>query len=286
MTKERSNNRRPASLYFEANGISLHYLDWGKGSSRHTVLLHGLTSQAHTWDQFARETSDSLRVIAPDLRGHGESGHAEDGYTLDCFADDVKALVRHLNLSTFDLVGHSLGALIVIRFTAEHPALVNHLVLVDGGPALNAEVAREDSTDSFVRPLGFDTQEEAKAWHRERDPAMSDERLERRVKYGMRQNWVGKWVFRHDPELYWILEGDTRRFREDEQRLWEMLAAIHCPVLVLRGQESPLLSPEGAQRMANAAPNAKVVEIPGAGHSIHSDAPELFRDAVLEFLRT
>ena len=286
MTKERSNNRRPASLYFEANGITLHYLDWGKGSSRHTVLLHGLTSQAHTWDQFARETSDSLRVIAPDLRGHGESTHAEDGYTLDCFADDVKALVRHLNLSTFDLVGHSLGAFIAIRFTAEHPALVNHLVLVDGGPALNAEVAREGSTDSFVRPLGFDTREEAKAWHRERDPALSDERLERRVKYGMRQNWVGKWVFRHDPELYWILEGDTRRSREDERRLWDRLAAIHCPVLVLRGQESPLLSPEGAQHMANTAPNATVVEIPGAGHSIHSDAPELFRDTVLEFLRT
>lgn len=284
MTEEKGDNRHPASLRFEANGISFHYLDWGEGSPRHLVLLHGLSSQAHTWDQFAEETSGSFRVIAPDLRGHGESSHAEDGYTLNRFARDVKALVRHLNLPAFDLVGHSLGAMIAVRFTAEHPALVNRLVLVDGGPGLDADAAREGSTDSFVRPLGFDSQKEAKAWYRERSPTRSEEWLEQRVKYGVKRNWAGKWVFRHDPELYWLLEGGSSEFRQEEQRLWDMLAAVPCPVLVLRGQDSPLLSTEAARRMANAASNATLVEIPGAGHSIPSDAPERFRDAVLKFL--
>ncbi|MEE8443413.1 MAG: alpha/beta hydrolase [Dehalococcoidia bacterium] len=286
MTQERTNSRqRPASQQFDANGINIHYLDWGEGSPRHLVLLHGLTSHAHTWDYFAKEASDSFRVVAPDLRGHGESGYAEDGYTLGRFGEDVRALVRYLNLPTFDLVGHSLGALIAIRFTAENPELVNRLVLVDGGPGLDSGSAREGARGSFVRPLGFETIEEAKAWHRERNPNRSDEMLEQRVKYGMKQNWAGWWVLRHDPELYWLLEDGSSGFRQEEQALWEMLGNIPCPVLVLRGQESLLLSSKGAQRMAEATPNAKLVEIPGAGHSIPSDAPDLFKDAVLEFLR-
>ena len=284
MTSDNSFRPRPASIRFEADGRTIHYLDWGEGSLSHLVLLHGLGSQAHTWDRFAKDASDSFRVIAPDLRGHGESGHAEDGYSLDHFASDVRALSRHLNLPTFDLVGHSLGALISIRFAADYPALVEHLVLVDGGPGMNTDVAREGSADSFVRPLGFNTREEAKAWHTERNPTRSEDSLERRVQYGMKKNWAGKWVFRHDPELYWILEGDSRVAKGEEQRLWDLLGALSCPVLVLRGQNSPLLSEEVAGRITDVIPNATLVEVPGAGHSVPSDAPDRVRDAVLSFL--
>ena len=153
------------------------------------------------------------------------------------------------------------------------------------GQGWTSEAAREGSTDNFVRPLGFDTREEAKGWYRERYPTRSDDWLEQRVEHGMKQNWADKWVFRHDPELYWLLEGGSPGFQEGEQQIWDMLAAITCPVLLLRGQESTLLSPEAARRIADTAPNARLVEIPDAGHSIQSDAPEQFRDAVLEFLR-
>ncbi|MFH1140797.1 MAG: alpha/beta hydrolase [Chloroflexota bacterium] len=284
MVQERLNIQRPLSLRFEANGINIHYLDWGEGSPRHVVLLHGLGGQGHSWDQFAQDVRQSLRVVAPDLRGHGESGHATDGYTLDKFAADVKSLGRHLNLPVFDLVGHSLGALVAIWFAAQQPALVNRLVLVDGGPGLNRELARQGSADRFARPLGFDTADEAKEWHRERYPTRSDGWLEQRVKFGMVQNWAGKWVFRHDPELYWVLDRSPQQLQEQEQKTWEMLAAIRCPVLLLRGEESTLLSPEAARRIASAAPNVTLLEIRGAGHSIPADAPEAFRDAVMKFL--
>ena len=272
------------SLSLEANGINIHYLDWGEGSPRHVVLLHGLGGQAHTWDQFAQDVRESIRVIAPDLRGHGESGHAADGYTLDKFAADVKALGRHMNLPVFDLVGHSLGALVAIWFAARYPALVNRLVLVDGGPGLDLEAARQGSADRFARPLGFDTAEEAKEWHRERYPTRSDDWLEQRVKHGMAENWAGKWVFRHDPELYWVLDRSPQQLHEQEQKTWEMLAAIRCPVLLLRGEESTLLSLEAPRHIASAAHNVTLLEIPGAGHSIPADAPDAFRDAPLAFL--
>jgi esterase len=272
------------SLHFEANGINIHYLDWGEGSPIHVVLLHGLGGQAHAWDKFAEVVRESVRVVAPDLRGHGESGHAPDGYALDKFAVDVKALGRHLNLPVFDLVGHSLGALAAIWFAAQYPAMINRLVLVDGGPGLDFEAARQGSVDRFASPLGFDTAEEAQEWHRERYPARSDEWLEQRVKYSMLENWAGKWVFRHDPELYWVLDRSLQQLQKQEQQTWEKLAAIRCPVLLLRGEESTLLSLEAARHIASAAPNVTLLEIPGAGHSIPADAPDAFRDATLEFL--
>ncbi|MBI4198467.1 MAG: alpha/beta fold hydrolase, partial [Chloroflexi bacterium] len=77
---------RPISQHVEANGLRLHYLDWGEEVPTQLVLLHGLTSNAHTWDDFAKESHTAFRVVAMDLRGHGESGHAQDGYTLERFA--------------------------------------------------------------------------------------------------------------------------------------------------------------------------------------------------------
>lgn len=284
MVKSRYIRNKPLSLRMVTNGINIHYLDWGEGASSHLILIHGLGSQSHTWDRFAGDVSDLFRVIAPDLRGHGKSGHAEDGYKLESFAKDLKALTRHLNLSGFDLVGHSLGALIAIRFAWEYPDLVNRLVLVDAGPGLDTQTAKfGGAADSFVRPAGFHTDIEAKSWYRARHPNDTEEKLSQRVEYGMKKNWADRWVFRHDPDLYWILEGGDHRSNEYEL-LWEMLATIPCPILVVRGEQSPLLLSDAAKQVADGAENGALIEIAGAGHSVHSDAPDLFREAVVKFL--
>ncbi len=286
MTAENNSYRtRPISHSFEANGLKHSFQDWGEGSPRHLVMLHGLQSQSHTFDGFATQVRDDFRVVAPDLRGHGETDHAVDGYLLERFVADLRALVRHLNLPSLSLVGHSLGSFIAIRFAADYPELVDRLVLEDGGPGLDFETARDGSTESFVKPLGFDTIEDAKAWLRERNPNDSDERLERRVAHTMKQNWAEKWVIRHDHELYWLLAEGSRGLHEQVQELWDMLASITCPVLLVRGGESPLLSSEAAQRIVDATGNGTLVEIPNAGHSVHSEKPDEFRQAVVTFLK-
>ncbi|MEE8466360.1 MAG: alpha/beta hydrolase [Dehalococcoidia bacterium] len=248
------------------------------------MLLHDLTGDAHTWDEFAEDAALYYRVVAPDLRGHGQSGHAEDGYGLDLFTADVRALVQTLDLHTFDLVGHSLGALIAIRFAAERPELVNRLVLVDGGPGMDTKAARDSMADSFSQHLTFESEEEANAWYKERNPALDFHGLEQRVKYGVKQKLTGRWVFRHDPALHRLLADGLYGLQEEEQELWGMLAAIRCSILVLRGQESLLLSSDAAHCMVATASNATLMEIPVAGHSIPSEAPEQFRGAVLGFL--
>lgn len=273
---------------FETGDVTIRYLDWGEGSSRHLILLHGLGSQAHTWDTFGNEVSSSFRVVAPDLRGHGESDHSEEGYAPARFIGDVKALTRSMNLPSFDLVGHSLGALIAIGVAAEHPDLVNRLVLEDGGPGLDTDAARGGSIGNFTRPLAFDTLDSAISWLQAQNPGLSTrsvEEMEQMAKHRMKENWAGRWVFRHDPELYWIVDDAPGWSKEDSKQMWEQLASISCPTLVLRGEESDLLSPEAAGKITDAIPNATLVEVPGAGHSIHSGAPDLFREAVLGFLQ-
>lgn len=276
----------PVSLHFEADGLGLHYLDWGEGPSSHLVLLHGLASQAHRWDDFAGAVHDLFRVVTLDLRGHGLSDHTEEGYTLPLFAADVKALARHLNLQQFDLLGHSLGAMAAINFTAQNPGLVRRLVLEDGGPGMNVEAARQGSYEAYLRPLGFDTPEEAKAWLSTQHPEEGDERIGRRFAHTMKQNWADKWVPRHDHELYWIVEGSSPKVAGAERQLWENLAGIQCPALLVHGRESPLLSEETAREIVRKLPQGNLVDIPGAGHSVSSEAPELFREAVMSFLKT
>jgi len=137
---------RPMSHHFEVNGLRLHYLDWGEGPSQNLFLLHALTFNAHNWDDFAKDVSNRYRVVSIDFRGHGESGHATDGYSLEKYAADVQAVARHLNVRTFHLAGHSLGALVGIRLAATQPKLVSKLVLVDGGPGINVEPHTSERT--------------------------------------------------------------------------------------------------------------------------------------------
>ncbi|MBI4203367.1 MAG: alpha/beta hydrolase [Chloroflexi bacterium] len=275
--------RRTISQHVEANGLRLHYLDWGEGPSSQLILLHGLGSQAHVWDAFAEEAHSSHRILALDLRGHGDSSHAADGYTLERFAADVKAVARHMNVRSFHLLGHSLGALVAIRFAAENPGMVRKLVLEDGGPGLDLEQARSGSEESFRRPVGLDTEADAMVWLQAVHPHATEEALKLRFTYGMRQNWADKWIPRADHELYWLLAGSSK-VAEETEALWGQLQDLRCPALLLRGQDSTLLSQEAAQRIVEEVPQGRLEEVPGAGHSIHTDQPALFRDAVLAFL--
>ncbi len=274
---------RPMSHHVEANGLRLHYLDWGEGPSQNLFLLHGLSDSARTWDDFAKEASAGYRVVAVDLRGHGESGHATDGYTLDKFAADVLAVARGLNVRTFHLVGHSLGALVGIHLAATQPRAVTRLALVDGGPGINVAPARQYLLPGFSRPMGFATEDEAKAWLKQTYSAEPEEVALRRFQYDMQKNWAGRWVLRQDPELWWFI-GDEEGFRKRTDELWALLPQVQCPTLFLHGRQSRVASEEAAQRIVAALPKGRLVDIPGARHNIHSDQPALFKEALLGFL--
>src|SRR5262245_17686061 len=93
-----------------ANGLQLHYVEWGDPGARPIVLLHGITGHARTWDRLAADLGHAYRVIALDQRGHGDSQPAPDGdYSTAAMAGDVAAFADALGLGTFSLLGLSMG---------------------------------------------------------------------------------------------------------------------------------------------------------------------------------
>src|SRR5688572_21319446 len=98
-----------------ANGLQLHYVEWGNPGARPIVLLHGITGHARTWDHLAMDLGHAFRVIALDQRGHGDSPPAPDGdYSTAAMARDLGAFADALGLGTFTLLGLSMGGRIGI----------------------------------------------------------------------------------------------------------------------------------------------------------------------------
>src|SRR5215510_16387343 len=115
--------------------VELHYLEWGKPQNSPIVLVHGGSAQAHWWDHIAIELAQEYRVIALDLRGHGDSNWVTPpSYEIDDYVADLTAFVAALQLSPFVLVGHSLGGLIALAYAARHFATLRALIVVDTGP--------------------------------------------------------------------------------------------------------------------------------------------------------
>jgi len=118
------------SKFADVNGIRLHYLAAGEGGDP-VVLLHGFAETSHMWRPLIAELSDRHTVIAPDLRGFGQSSAPSDGYTKLAMAQDVHALVKSLKLDRIRLVGHDIGLMVAYAFAAQYPQEVDRLVLME-----------------------------------------------------------------------------------------------------------------------------------------------------------
>src|SRR2546423_5524692 len=112
------------------DGLRLHYRDWGNPAAAPLRLLHGSYMWAGIWDTFARAIADRYRVLALDLRGHGESDHASD-YAVERVLADLEALVEHVGLARFPLVGYSVGGRLGCVYAARHPERVERLVMIE-----------------------------------------------------------------------------------------------------------------------------------------------------------
>jgi pimeloyl-ACP methyl ester carboxylesterase len=119
----------PQSNFADVNGVKLHYLIAGKGDP--VVLLHGFAETSHMWLPLIAELADRHTVIAPDLRGFGQSSAPDDGYTKKAMAQDIHALVQSLGYHRIRLVGHDIGLMVAYAYAAQHPAQVDRLVLME-----------------------------------------------------------------------------------------------------------------------------------------------------------
>jgi len=268
--------KQPTSKFVEVNGLRIHYLEWGKAEMPVVVCVHGYTSSAQAFNALARHLQDRHRVVAVDVRGHGESAWSPTGaYGYANQAGDLAAFVDRLDLPRFALIGTSMGGIIAMAYAADHADRLNALVINDIGPDTEAGSNRITGLVG-ARPDTFATIDAAMAYRRETSPITAgrpiddQEELARGV---LKEDGAGRWVWKLDPAY---IEQRVKRGAPVRPVLWPALAKLRCPTLVIWGTDSDVLSEAQARRMAETLPNGELVPVAGVGH-----APTLVEPAAL-----
>ncbi|KQV61444.1 alpha/beta hydrolase [Duganella sp. Root198D2] len=119
----------PKSNFADVNGVRIHYLAAGKGDP--VILLHGYTQSSHMWLPLIAQLSKEHLVIAPDLRGFGQSGLPQGPYTKSVMAQDVHALAVSLGIKSAKVVGHDIGLMVAYAYAAQYPQEVSKIALMD-----------------------------------------------------------------------------------------------------------------------------------------------------------
>ncbi len=264
--------------------MRFHYLEWGDADAPPIVLLHGGHQSAHSWDLVSLHLAQRFRVLALDQRGHGDSEWARDvAYTNHEMSLDAEAFITALGLERPLLMGHSMGGRNAMLLTRRNHSLLRALVIVDVGPELSdrgraviAGFVRDneefDDLEHFVRNV------------QQYDPYRSRMHIERTVKYNMLQRADGKFVSKCDanPRRLGLVRGTGPL----ENITLEDAQAFDLPVLLVRGADSRILTPEAAERFRDALPRGALVTVPNCGHNVHGQNTKGFIEAVTGFVQS
>ena len=226
-------------------------------------------------------------MLALDQRGHGQSAHAPDfDYTRATQVEDIEAFVENLGLRSLTLVGHGMGGANALCYGSEHPDIVTALIVVEAAP----EVLR-GGVERLRRMVGsadeFESLDEAVESMRPFFPYATDEQLGRRARSALAEGTDGGLVWAFDPALR---DASLRPPEPDPgQRrladLWECADRVQCPVMIVRGAETDMLTPEAIQRLHRRIVGSRVSLIEDAGHPVPSDQPAHLALNIREFLQ-
>lgn len=273
-----------------ASASGLHrmaYLEWGNPDSKKTLIcVHGLTRCARDFDFLAAEMArHGYRVVCPDVAGRGDSDWLKIPmeYAVPTYAFDMVTLIARLDVESVRWVGTSLGGLIGMTIAAMNDSPIARMVLNDVGPVLTAvSLERIGSYLGKVPPLP--TIEAAEQLVRATSAPFgphTDAEWRFLTEHVVRRNADGSLRLHYDPALAVPFNAELPH---KDIELWSFYDAVRCPTLVLRGEQSDLLTRETVAQMAVRGPRARAVEIPGVGHAptlIHADQIAIVRDFLL-----
>jgi len=284
----------PTSHSYISQRLRLHYVDWGNPTAPPLILVHGGRDHCRNWDWVAQDLRRDYHVIAPDLRGHGDSAYSPSGdYSLTAFVYDLAQLIHGQSLAPVRIVAHSLGGNIALRYAGLYPDAVSKLVAIEGlGPSPAMEAARAGR--SVVEGLTtWIAEERALAARQPRRYASIDEALERmqgenkhltpqQARYltvhGISQNEDGSYSWKFDNYVRSFAPIDLTP--DERHELWSRIA---CPTLLVYGAESWASNPETDGRLKHFK-TARVASFERAGHWVHHDRLEAFLAEVRGFL--
>ncbi len=281
----------PTSHYFYSQRLKLHYVDWGNAGAPMAILVHGGRDHCRSWDWVALDLRRNFHVIAPDLRGHGDSDWAIGGsYAMVDHVLDLHQLINAIATEPLVLIGHSLGAGVALQHTGVFPDKVRAVVAIEGlGPpsAMLRETPAHERMENWIgdmralaqrKPREYSTIDEALERMRVANPHLSLEQARQLTIHGVRRNENGtySWKFdnytrAHSPYLFNL---------KDATEIW---SRIRCPTLLVRGDESWAGDWERDGRL-DAFRSAELVTVRNAGHWVHHDRLDEFLAVVRRFL--
>ena len=273
---------QPKSKNITANGINLHYLDWGTEGQPPLVLLHGLRGHANVWEDVALALCNDYHVYSLDQRGRGDTDHAPGGdYSTDAFVADLAGFVDAIGLDKFILFGHSMGGRNSMAFAGQYPDRLERLCIVDIGPRIEPAGGNRITEELRNLPPEFDSFEDALAHVQTGNRFASEPVMRRRLAGQSQQLPDGKIVWKFDPAIREQRINGTAAPAAD---LWPTLERITCPTLLVRGTETDLLTEETARQMVDTLGQGTLAEIERAGHMVFEDNPADFIAAVKGWL--
>jgi len=283
----------PSRHRFASQGLDLSYVEWGDPCAPLVILVHGSRDHARSWDWAASALlAQERRIVAPDLRGHGDSQWSPDSaYVTSYQVHDLADLIDTLGIARFALVGHSFGGMLCARYAAMFPERVERLVLMEGfGPA-PAVFARWNEEGSVARsrqwlearrkalaraPQVFAAVDAAIDQMRAANPDLSEDQVQHLAWHGLRREDQG-WMWKSDPQMRHFPPEDHYAETDD---VWRSIA---CPTLAIRGSRGFLPDPFTDGR-CDLIPDCRKVTIDDAGHWPHHEQFDTFVAELIPFL--
>ena len=281
--------REGRSGFVIVEGRQVHYLEWGHRGLPPVLCLHGGGQTAYMYEALGASLTSTNHVVAPDLPSHGDSDPALSGeWGRHAIASTIPPFCATFGFDRAVFVGASLGGITSITVAAARPDLVAAIVLIDVGHRLEEDGVRKIMAFMSAHE-SFASLDEAAAEIAKYLPHRREVRRESLTR-NLRRRKDGRWVWKHSFGRRYreqVEEGTVAgdgQWREVLAGLDTDAAGLHCPVLVLRGSASDVLSSAGAEEVAALIPDARLATVSNAGHLAAGDNPESTVGLVTAFL--
>lgn len=286
-----SGRANPTSHTYFSQQLRLHYLDWGNPEAPPLLLVHGSRDHCHNWDWVAQALRDDYHIIAPDLRGHGDSAWVQgSAYRLSEYVYDLAQLIHRQQLAPVTIIAHSLGGGVALRYAGIYPETIHKMVVIEGTggpPALYdarpvAERLRDWIADTRAMagrlPRRYPSLEAAYQRMHEENSHLRKDQARHLTIHGSNQNEDGSYSWKFDNYTRIIPPLDLSW--QETTALWQNIKA---PVLLVSGSES-WVPAEVQEEALQHFPNARHETIKAASHWVHHDQLDAFLKITKGFL--
>ncbi len=280
----------PVSRYYVSQGLKLHWSDWGNEGAPPLLLVHGGLDHGRSWDAIAKGLRNDYRVMALDLRGHGDSEWVRgSSYPLPDYVADIYEFLQQQKIEKVRIVSHSMGGGISLLLAGSFPELVERLFVIEGLRVMlpNTDPIQDRMTrwigqiqdQSRRQPRGYASIEDALARMQAAHPRLTEQQARHLTTHGVRQRPDGTWFWKYDGGIR--LRSPYRLSFEDVSQLWSRIA---CPTLLVRGAASG--RPDPAEKgWMQYFQHGSIHDVDGAGHWVHHDNPDGILELARNFLR-